>query len=262
MAKARSADQPPDEPDPRLFIASIQKAMAVMELFEAERQDLSLAEIMARAGSGRSAVQRLVYTLHRLGYLSRDPATKRYTPGAKVLGLYRGYIGGRSVLQRARHALLDLNLATRECVSWAELLETEIVIVENWPSPHLTAVTLVPGMRFEAVSASSGQVLLAHAGPETVARAFAAASPLARERSGARDLDAFRRLLHRVRAQGHAMTTKAFDQESLSISAPVLDAQGRALGAVNLSALRSRFDRDQAQEKLLPAVVEAARACR
>lgn len=260
MARARPT--PAEAPDPRLFVASIEKAMAILELFEAERQELSLTELMARADIGRSAVQRFVYTLHQLGYLHRDPATKRYSPGAKVLGLYRGYIAGRSVLQRARHALRDLAEATRECVSWAELLETEIVVVENWPSPHLTAVTLVPGMRFEAISASSGQILLAHARPEAVARAFAAASRHARERAGAPDLDAFRRMLAQARAQGFAMTSKAFDQESVSISAPVLGAQGSALGAVNLSVLRSRFDRDNALARLVPAVIEAARACR
>jgi IclR family pca regulon transcriptional regulator len=250
-----------DAVDPRLYVASVEKAMAVLGLFEETRQELTLAEIMARAGIGRSAAQRFVYTLHRLGYLHRDPATKRFTLGAKVLGLYRGYIGGRSVLQRARPALRDLNLATRECVSWAELLETEIVVVENWPSPHFTAVTLAPGMRFEAISASSGQILLAHARPEAVTRAFAAASALARQRAGAQDIAAFQHLLDRVRAQGYAMTTKAFDQDSLSISAPVLDTQGRALGAVNLSALRSRFDPEQAVATLVPAVIAAARAC-
>lgn len=258
-----SATQPrsAEEPDSRLFVNSIEKGMAVLELFETERQELSLAEIMARAEIGRSAVQRFVYTLHHLGYLSRNPETKRYALGAKVLGLYRGYLGGRSVLQRAQHALLQLNRTTRECVSWTELLETEIVIVENWPSPHVTSVTLTPGMRFEAVSASSGQVLLAHARPESVKRAFAAASAHTRERAGVSDFSGLERLLGRVRTQGYALTSKAFDQDSLSISAPVLDAQGRALGAVNLSVLGSRFDRKQAQETLVPAVLEAARAC-
>lgn len=251
-----------EEPDARLFVSSIEKGLAVLELFETERQDLSLTEIGSRAGIGRSAAQRFVYTLHHLGYLSRDPLTKRYALGPKVLGLYRGYREGRSVLWRARAALLDLNGATRECVSWTELLETEIVIVENWPSHHVAAVTLTPGMRFEAVSAASGQALLAHAPPEAVKRAFAAASELARKRVGAQDLAAFERLLGRVRAQGYAMTTKAFDQDSLSISAAVRDAHGRPLGAVNLSTLTSRFDRKQAEETLVPAVVGAARACR
>ncbi len=251
-----------EEPDSRLFVNSIEKGMAVLELFETERQELSLTEIMARADIGRSAVQRFVYTLHHLGYLSRNPETKRYSLGAKVLGLYRGYLGGRSILQRAQHALLELNRTTRECVSWTELLATEIVIVENWPSPHVTAVMLTPGMRFEAVSASSGQVLLAHAGSEAVQRAFAAASARARDRAGVPDLVALERLLGRVRTQGYAMTSKAFDQDSLSISAPVLDVQGRALGAVNLSVLSSRFDRKQAQETLVPAVMKAAQACR
>jgi IclR family pca regulon transcriptional regulator len=248
--------------DPRLFVASIEKAMGLLELFEDERQDLSLTEIMARASIGRSAVQRFVHTLHELGYLHRDERSRRYTLGAKVLGLYRGYVGGRSVLQRARPALLALAQATRECVSWTELLESEIVVVENWPSPHLTAVTLSPGMRFEAVSASSGQILLAHAPAEVAARAFAAASETARQRAAAADLPALRRLLDRVRAQGFAMTAKAFDQGSLSISAAVLDAQGRALGAINLSALRNRFETEAAVEGLVQAVLRAAQACR
>jgi len=259
---ARDKPKAERQPDPRLFVASIDKAMSVLELFEDARQELSLTEIMARSDIGRSAVQRFVYTLHQLGYLHRDPTTKRYAMGAKVLGLYHGYLAGRSVLQRARQALLELNLATRECVSWAELLEAEIVIVENWPSPHLTAVSLLAGMRFEAVSASSGQVLLAHAGPEVAAQAFAAASGRARKRAGVDDLADFRKMLARIRAQGYAMTSKAFDQDSLSISAPVLDAQGRALGAVNLSTLRSRFDRDAATATLVPKVIEAARASR
>ncbi|MBE9605670.1 IclR family transcriptional regulator [Acetobacteraceae bacterium H6797] len=248
--------------DERLFVNAIERAMVVLELFENARQELSLTDIMARASIGRSAVQRFVYTLHHLGYLARNPDNKRYSLGPKVLGLYRGYLGGRSVLQRAQHALLDLNRRTGECVSWAELLETEIVIVENMPSPHLTAVTLMPGMRFEAISASSGQVMLAHAPEEAMARAFAAASTTARARAASPDFASFRALLAQVRGQGYSMTTKAFDQDSLSISAPVLDPQGRPVGAVNLSALASRFSREEALQTLVPAVIAAARACR
>jgi IclR family pca regulon transcriptional regulator len=251
-----------EDTDPRLFVNAIEKGMIVLELFETSRQELSLTDIMARAGIGRSAAQRFVYTLHRLGYLSRNPDNKRFALGPKVLGLYRGYLGGRSILQRAQHAMLELNRATGECVSWSELLEEEIVIVENLPSPHLTAVVLVPGMRFEAVSASSGQVLLAHATPDAVRRAFAGASASARERAATPELADFQALLARVRGQGYAMTSKAFDQDSLSISAPVLDAQGRPVGAVNLSALSSRFSRAEALATLVPAVVAAARACR
>jgi IclR family pca regulon transcriptional regulator len=259
---APAQPDPPGETDARLFVASVEKAMTVLELFEDERQDLSFAEIVARTGIGRSAVQRFVYTLHQLGYLSRDPVTRRYALGAKVLGLYRGYLESRSALRRAHHALAELNRATRECVSWTELLETEIVIVENWPSPHVTSVTLAPGMRFEAISASSGQVLLAHAAPEAVSRAFAAASPRARERVGAESLAELAALLDRVRTQGYALTSKAFDQDSLSISAPVLDGRGRAVGGVNLSVLTSRFDHRQAEQNLVPAVIQAARSSR
>ncbi|WP_426955557.1 IclR family transcriptional regulator [Muricoccus radiodurans] len=258
-AQAPSAAADVKARDPRLFVGSIEKAMAVLEVFETAGQPLSMSDVVARTEIGRSAVQRFLYTLHHLDYLDRDPATKRYALGHKVLRLYRGFVGGRSTLERARHAMLELNRETRECTSWVELLKQEIVIVENLPSPQITAVTLAPGLRFEALSASSGQVLMAHAPAETVERIFAASSPLARERAGAEDIGGLRRILDRVRAQGYALTTKAFDQESLSISAPVFDARRIAVGAINLSTLRSRFDRKEAMADLVPAVLAAAR---
>jgi len=256
---SRRTTPAPTRPDPRLFVNSIEKGMAVLELFETARQDLSLTDIVARTDLGRSAAQRFVHTLHELGYLSRDPATRRYSLGPKVLGLYRGYVGGRSMLQLVRPALAQLGQQTREAVAWVELLEKEIIVVDSLASPHLTSVTLAPGMRFEAISSSSGQVLLAHASEAAVELAWAAATPSARERTGARDVAGYARLLERVRRDGFALTEKAFDQDSLSISAPALDVQHRAIGAINLSTLRARFDVEEAKAKLVPAIMEAAR---
>jgi IclR family pca regulon transcriptional regulator len=234
--------------------------MAVLELFETARQELSLTEIVARTDIGRSAAQRFVYSLHQLQYLSRNPETRRYSLGPKVLRLYRGYVGGRSMLQRAQPVLRQLNASTQECVSWVELAEHEIMVVESLGSPHVTSVTLVPGMRFEAVSASSGQVLLAHGSKAAAAAVFARAGLTARQRAGTADAAAFAQLLGRVRVQGYAMTEKAYDGDTLSISAPVLDVQGQAVGAINLSVPRTRFDRKAAMASLVPAVRAAARA--
>jgi IclR family pca regulon transcriptional regulator len=154
---------------------------------------------------------------------------------------------------------MELNLATKESISWAELLDHEIIVVESLPSPHLTSVTLAPGMRFEALSASSGQVLMAHARPGVAEQVLARSTPLARKRAGVDDMAGLSRLLERVRGQGYALTEKAFDQDSLSISAPVFDVQGRAVGAINLSTLRARFDRKEALATLVPAVMAAAK---
>jgi IclR family pca regulon transcriptional regulator len=249
------------EPDPRLFVYSIEKAATILELFETALQELSMNDIVARTDMGRSAVQRFVYSLHHLEYLNRNPDTKRYSLGPKVPRLYRGYIAGRSLLQRAQRVLMELNQATRESVSWVELLDSTIIVVESMPSPQLTSVTLSPGMRFEALSASSGQVLLAHASsPLAVQRAFEAASEHARQRAGTADIAAVHELLARIRAQGYSLTEKAFDQDSLSISAPVF-AGRQAVAAINLSTLRARFDRREALKRLVPAIVAAARAC-
>ena len=50
------------ELDERLYVASVAKAMRVMETFDQSSQLLSIADITEIRGLGRSATQRFVYT--------------------------------------------------------------------------------------------------------------------------------------------------------------------------------------------------------
>ncbi len=70
--------------DPRLFVASVEKALRVLGVFDREHPRLTLAEIAARTALGRSATQRFVYTLHRrhetLGHGVRTSASGTNDP--------------------------------------------------------------------------------------------------------------------------------------------------------------------------------------
>ncbi|MET0185090.1 MAG: IclR family transcriptional regulator [Achromobacter sp.] len=249
-----------DEPDDRLFVASVEKGMRILEVFEQHTGPLSLADIAARTGMGRSAAQRFVYTLHWLGYLKRDTATRHYFPANKLFGLVRGMTGTNTLRDSSYPILAELARDTRETVSWVELDGDEVVVVVNVPSTHITSINLSMGSRFPALTSSSGQVLLSQAPLSQILEMLTHLPPDIRARFGDRDTEEILALFEKARRNGYSLTEKNLDQNGVSISAPVTDVSGRIVGAVNLSTLAQRFDVDAVRHDLLPRVLQAARA--
>ena len=58
--------------DPKNHIASVEKAVRLLELFDDETPQLTLAEMVRRGGYTRTTTHRLVTTLERLGWLARS----------------------------------------------------------------------------------------------------------------------------------------------------------------------------------------------
>jgi len=247
-----------DDVDERLFVASVEKAMRVLESFDRDNQALSILELNERTGLGRSATQRFVYTLHRLGYLQRLPGAKTYRLSARLVGLAGAMLGGNAALQHAWPNLVELARETGESISWVELDGDEIIVLGNIPSVHPVSVNLPVGSRFAAMPASSGQVLLAHLPDDTLRARIVAMPPGVRARFGDRDDDEILSFFTKARAQGHSMTEKNLGQGSVSISVPVVDSRGQTIAAINLSALATRHDSDAVRTRLLPLVTQTA----
>jgi IclR family pca regulon transcriptional regulator len=250
---------PGDDTDERLYVASVEKAMRVLSAFGPEQRWMSLAEIAAASGIGRSAAQRFVYTWLRLGYLQRDPVTRRYCLAIRLLSLVRGMLAGHPMLERGQPVLADLARATGETVSWVELDGDEIVVVANIPSIHVTRVHLPVGSRFAALPSSSGQVLLWQAEASQLEAMFERLGSAERERLPVSDGAGLVPWLQRTRKAGYVLTERHLDAQGVSISAPVVDVQGRVTAAINISTLKSRHDAAAARRELVPRLIEAAR---
>lgn len=245
--------------DERLFVASVAKAMRVLETFDKDAASLSLSDIAVRTGLGRSAAQRFIYTLERLGYLDRDEPSKRYMLSKKVYRFAQHALSANSGLDAAYPFMRSLNERTRETISWVEVDGAEIVIIATVPSTLISSVNLPVGTRFPALSSSSGQVLLGYSAPAHVEKVWTISDPSVAKRTRTSKPSEMLRILEEVRSLGFAVTEKNMEQGSISVSAPVHDRAGRALGAINLSSLTMRYDRKAAIEQLAPLVIEAAR---
>ena len=152
-----------------------------------------------------------------------------------------------------------LSERTRETISWVEVDGADIVVIATEPSTLISSVNLPAGTRFPALSSSSGQVLLAYSAPSHVGKIWAISDPSVPKRTKATNSEQMVKLLEQVKADGFAVTEKNMEQGSISVSAPVHDSAGRAVGAINLSSLITRYNREMAISQLAPLVIDAAR---
>jgi len=256
---AEPLEPDPSEPDARLFVASVSRAMRILETFNAERRSLSIANIAELTGMGRSAAQRFVYTLHCLGYLRKHPVTRHYEVTHRVIDLSDSLSGTGSMAASILPTLQDMVRETRETMAYVELDNIDIIILKSVGSPQLSSVNLPVGRRFNAISSSSGQVILAHRSPQEVLRIFNLSTDYARQRVGFSTGNEMVSYLERIKTDGYALTEKLEDQHSLSISVPVRDVTQQVVGALNLSTLKSRHSKDSLKRHFLHVMLENAK---
>lgn len=237
--------------DQRLYVQAVERNMNILRCFGGGRDLLSLSEIVTRSGIGRSAVQRIVYTLIHLGYLQRVEEEQRFRLSSKMMQICEGLVADGDASPHIQSALQALQEETGESVAWVGRRSDEIVILQSVRSRHYSHVSLPVGQRFAAVTAASGQVFLAFDNRADAQAAFERAIDKARDRLGVTAFAAYAELLDAVRACGYALTEKSEDLYSVSMSLPVLNSEGIPVGAVNVSALQSRLPRSDAEAHLL-----------
>lgn len=218
--------------DPRLFIESVRKAMAVLEAFNAEEPAMTLQRLSERTGLGRSATQRFVHTLEVLQYLKRDPKTLRYQLSNRAFLFVRSILSANSALERCFYLLSRLAEQTGETVSWLERDGDALVVIGTVPSPHRTAIVLPVGTRLDLHESCAGTFL--RDGTD-----------------GSGDPDALE--------QGWAITEADLDRGSMSAAAPVRDVRGNVIAVIYVSILRDRMTLQKAQRCVVPALLEISR---
>ncbi len=153
-------------PHSQYAIEALQRGLQVLSLFSRESPALSLTEIKDAAQLNKSTAFRIVATLEAANYLERDPDTKRYRPGLKVLRLGFTAISSLEFRQVARPYLQQLSQDVNESVSLSVLDGMEVVYVDRVRKQQIVGIVLGIGSRIPAPCASMGKVLLAHLPPE------------------------------------------------------------------------------------------------
>lgn len=239
-------------------VQSFERGLAVIRSFGAEAPRQTLSDVSRATDLSRATVRRLLQTLEKEGYCRREDSHFELTP--KVLELGYAYLLSHTLPQIVRPHLEDLSDAVRESTSVAVLDGTAMVYIARVQANRVMTVAIDIGSRFEAYRTSLGRAVLAWMDEESLAAIWEASDRRHPTRWTVTTLEQLKERLAEVRACGYSLVDQELEQGVRSVAAPIFDADGMPLAAVNVSTHTSRTTKADLKKRVVPALLRTAAA--
>ncbi len=246
------------EKDSRYFLKSLAKGLHVLNTLANSQNPLGLVELSRRSGTNNATVTRICHTLAELGYVRRD-RQRRFHLTPKLLSLGTASLNNLSWRQVARQYLERLAEETGETVNLSVLQGNELIyLVRINNSGRILPFDLQLGSRLPLHCTSMGKSLLAFLDDKDLDRILTGYEFSSLTHRTIDSEKAFRRELTRVKRQGYALNDEELSVGLRSVSAPILDAEGRAIAALNIAVPTRRVSREALEQRLAPLAVKTA----
>ena len=232
----------------------VDRALALLDCFDADSRHLTLTELSRRSGIPASTALRLANRLVAWGGLERA------SNGTFCIGVRLYEVGslaprGRSLRDAALPYMGDLADATRQHVLLAVRQDDEAILIERLSGQHAIPTLYEVGGRMPLHSTGIGLVLLAFA--DSAFRVDYLARPLTREPEHTPiDRAALERTLDDARRQRSIVFHRLVPTEILSVAVPVMGVEDTVIAALSVVVPETQMD----PRLVIPALGTAARA--
>lgn len=239
------------------FVQSLERGLAVVRALGAPEPQ-TLSDVARTTGLSRAAARRFLLTLERLGYVKQHHGRFALTP--QVLELGYAYLSSLTLPEVAQPHLARLVERVHESSSVSVLDGGDIVYVARVPTRRIMTVSIDVGTRFPAHATSMGRVLLAGLDPAARVRLLDSVTLDAITPATIATRAELEAELDRVTRQGYAIVDQELEVGLRSVAAPIHDAGGCVIAALNLSVHAASMTPAEMRKRLLPALRDTAAA--
>lgn len=236
---------------------TVDKAMKLLGYFSVAEPEIGLSELARLASFDKAATRRFLVALANHGFIEQDSTTRKYRLGPAFLRLARIRETTRPLARMVQRSLDELTQATGE-TAHGSMFSGEYLSVIGIAEPQRpTRVSVDASQPLPLHATASGLACLAFL-DENTAQQIMTGSSLPRHTDhtcvSKRELKA---VLAETRKRGYGMAVRTFDDEVISIAAPIFDASGVAIGAISVASIASRFSKES-ERRIARSVLKAA----
>jgi DNA-binding IclR family transcriptional regulator len=253
------ASQPAPGGDEAAAHSAAGRALAVLQLVGATDGAVSAVDLYPALKFPKPTIHRLMLQLEALGFLEREPGSKRFIAGQALTRMSVTTLIN-SPARGIRHAILQSVVdEVQETCNITTLAGSEIVYIDrveaHWPLRY----HLQPGSRVPIHCSASGRLFLSFM-PARKRRLLLGAVPLKSYTSKTvTDPVRIDALLKQVRADEVSLDFEEFMDGLVGIAVPVFDRRGRICATVSMHAPSLRCSAEHALA-VVPALKRAAQA--
>lgn len=227
-------------------VKSADRTLELLELFAAQRDGLSLADVCGRTGWPKSSTLALLRTLVWRDYLDLAEGDGRYRLGHRVAQLGSAYLGGLSLAREGAEVVREVSRACDETVHLAVLRGRDVLYVAKEEGGGSMRMVSTVGRMIPAHATGVGKMLLSALPASEIDRLYPPGEDLPRltaQTVTARDV--FLAALEQARRDGFATDSGQSTLGVECVAAPVFGHDGRPVAAMSVSVPGPRFTPDR-----------------
>ncbi|TNC27812.1 IclR family transcriptional regulator [Amycolatopsis alkalitolerans] len=238
---------------------TVARAVAVLRAVIEAGEDVSVAELTETLGLPRPTVHRLLDLLAKEDMVEPDHGTRRWRPTVECQRLGAVLAARRDLVRLARPVLAEVVERSQEACLLGVYLprRREMIYASEHTSPNPLSYRIELNSPVPVNWGASGRAILAFLPEEEIEAILAERAPNPVTGEKAPSANVLRRELDFIRQAGFAFSRGQKIPGSRGIAAPILGADGIAVGSLTLTIPEMRF-REEAKEQLAEMVIRGA----
>lgn len=229
----------------RKVIASVQKALDILNLFGGVHSELGNAEIAKLVDMPIGTVSGLVYTLKVNHYLDQNPVNRKYRLGLKLAERASVLLDQLDLRKIAAPHLENLREWCGESINLAIIDDQEVVYIERLFGEQALGIRSELGKRAPIHSTALGKAILSNFAQSEINNFLDRYELLPVTRYTITERDRFEAELARIRKMGFAIDEEENEIGGRCVAAAIFDHDCRPTAAISISVPIQRLPRER-----------------
>lgn len=237
---------------------SFAKGLAVLEAFDAQAPQLSMAEIARRTGQDRATARRGALTLEALGYLQRKGRLFALSP--KLVALSGRFLQAKQIRAQVQPALDHCATDLKQPIYLvANLDDKALILARSATSCTNSQAEWEVGSELDLFQAAFGRMLLAGFTENRLKELFTNTPPERRTDASVTDVKTLHDHIQQAQQQGFVTENGAQEAGTTTFAVPIASEAALVLGSSSAHPHLTATQVDLIREKLQNCATELAR---
>ena len=242
-------------------VGAVSRAIRLLDLIVADGP-LRFAELEERSALPKATLHRLLNDLAEERLVRFDERASSWLAGYRILEMANRIWTRSDIRVLARDQLIALNALSGETVQMSVLADTHGVLIDHVESRRSVRHSTGIGSRAPLYCSGAGKVLLAWCDERQRKDILGRTSFARRTPNTITARAALERELAAVSKRGYAIDAEEYFLGTCCIAAPVVDASGRAIAGISITAPTFRTSGEELESWSAPLVAAAAEVSR
>ncbi len=227
------------------MLNTLQKASAVLALYDREHTEWGVREVADRLKMAKSSAHDLLTSLAQIGFLKKNERG-RYRLGWRLVTMSETLLATTELRKEARPEMEGLAERYKETIHLGVLDDSKAVYVDKLEGMQAVRVELTSlGSRLYAHCSALGKVLLAHCSKEEVDHIIQTEGLPRFTPNTITSAEELHQTLEEIRSQGYAYDLEEILPDLCCVGAPIYNYSGQVIAAISMSIPTYRFRRSQ-----------------